>query len=102
MRGKLNSDEFQDWYSTHENECDADDKGSAGKMEVDGILQMFCESEEKFGVRYRNYVGDGDSKTFTSILDKQPYGPDFIMIKREDINHVAKRMGWGLRNVKKS
>lgn len=49
---------------------------SAGKMEVDVIIEMFLRSNEKFGVKYDNYIGDGDSKTFKVILDKNPYGDD--------------------------
>jgi len=58
-------------------------------------------SEEKFGVRYENYIGDGDSKTFKAILDVNPYGDDFKVVKNECIGHVEKRMGTRLRNVKK-
>lgn len=70
-------------------------------MEMDSIKEMFSRSEELHGVRYVNYIGDGDSKTFKGILDLQPYG-DFIVKKSEDINHVHKRMAMHLRNVKKS
>jgi len=38
-------------------------------MEVDAIKEMFLRSEEKFGVKYGNYIGDGDSKTYKAILD---------------------------------
>ena len=33
-------------------------------MEVDAIKEMFAESVEKYGVKYLNYIGDGDSKTY--------------------------------------
>ena len=26
------------------------------------------------GVKYRNYIGDGDSKTYTGVLNSKPYG----------------------------
>lgn len=70
-------------------------------MEVAAIMEMFAASEEKFGVKYGNYIGDGDSKTFKAILDLNPYGDDFQVVKSECISHVAKRMGTRLRNVKK-
>jgi len=54
---------------------------------------MFLTSEEKFGVRYENYIGDGNSKTFKAILDVNPYGDDFKVVKNECIGHVEKRMG---------
>lgn len=70
-------------------------------MEVDAVLEMFLRSEEKFGVRYTNYVGDGDTKTFKSILDAEPY-EDIAVIKSECVGHVEKRMGSRLRNIKKT
>jgi len=36
--------------------------GSAGKIEVNEIKEMFSRSKEKFEVKYRTYVGD--FKTF--------------------------------------
>ncbi|KYN22479.1 hypothetical protein ALC57_05121 [Trachymyrmex cornetzi] len=38
-------------------------------MEIDVIKEMFSRSEEKFGVKYITYIGDGDSKTFKAILN---------------------------------
>lgn len=55
-------------------------EGSAGKMEVDAIIEMFLRSDEKFGVEYNNYIGSGDSKMFKAILDKNPYGNDFKIL----------------------
>ena len=52
-------------------------------------------------LRYTNYVGDGDIKTFKVILDAKPYG-DVGVIKSECAGHVEKQMGSRLRNVKKS
>jgi len=50
---------------------------SAGKKEVSSITEMFLKSEEKYGVKYGNYIGDGDLKTFKAILDVNPYSDDF-------------------------
>ena len=52
---------------THEPLCTSNHSGLAGKMEVDAIIEMFGCSETLFGVKYANYVGDGDSKTYSSI-----------------------------------
>ncbi|XP_011871660.1 PREDICTED: uncharacterized protein LOC105564118, partial [Vollenhovia emeryi] len=81
--------------------CSINHKGSAGKMKVDADLEMFRRSEEKFGVRYTNYVGDGDTKTFKSILDAKPY-KDIAVMKSECVGHVEKQMGSRFRNVKKT
>ena len=70
-------------------------------MEVDSIKAMFSRSEEKFNVKYGNYIGDGDSKLYKAIVDLNPYGQDLQITKNECIGHVEKRMGSGLRNIKK-
>ncbi|GFU92963.1 uncharacterized protein TNCV_2081091 [Trichonephila clavipes] len=40
---------------------------STGKMEVDGMLRIFNRSEKLHNLRYSNYIGDGDTKTFNAI-----------------------------------
>lgn len=62
---KVGTDEYEEWLENHEEECACTHTGSAGKMEVDGIIEIFKRSVERFGVRYQNYIGDGDTKTFT-------------------------------------
>ncbi|EZA54492.1 hypothetical protein X777_05747 [Ooceraea biroi] len=98
---KEGTDEYAEWYEQHEGECFMNHSGSAGKMEVDAIKEMILRSEEKFGVKYVNYIGDGDSKTYKGILDVNPYGDDYPVIKSECVGHVEKRMGTRLRNIKK-
>lgn len=97
-KSKKGTDEYLEWAEAHEDECCINHDGSSGKMEVDSVKEMFARSEEEFGVRYGNYIGDGDSKTFNGILDLNPYGDDFIVVKNECIGHVEKRMGTRLRN----
>lgn len=70
-------------------------------MEVDAVIEMFQRSESLHNLKYVNYVGDGDSKTFKGIIDAQPYN-DFTVFKKECIDHVQKRMGSRLRNLKKN
>lgn len=101
-KNKENTEECIDWYEEHKENCMKTHEGSAGKMEVDAVVEMFLRSEEKFGVKYGNYIGDGDSKTFKAILEQNPYGDDFPVIKNECIGHVEKRMGSRLRNIKKA
>jgi len=68
-------------------------------MQVEAIKEMFLRSEEKFGVKYSDYIGDGNLKTFKAILDVQPYGEECIVRKSECIGHVQKRMGTRLCNA---
>lgn len=98
----MGSEEYEDWYEQHEELCTKNHEGSAGKMEVDAIIDMFERSEEIHGVKYLNYIGDGDSKTFANILKSNPYGDDFPVTKSECVGHVQKRMGTRLRNIKKT
>lgn len=103
-KSKKDSDSiaYEVWLQSHEAECSINHTGSSGKMEVDAIVQMFLRSEEKHGVKYLTYVGDGDSKTFNGILKTEPYGEDQSVIKKECVGHVEKRMGTRFRNAKKN
>lgn len=63
-------------------------------------IRSFSRSEELHGVKYCYYVGDGGSKTFKGILNCEPY-ENFPVFKKECVDHVQKRMGTRLRNLKK-
>uniref|UniRef100_A0A6P7GDN8 Uncharacterized protein LOC114336144 n=1 Tax=Diabrotica virgifera virgifera TaxID=50390 RepID=A0A6P7GDN8_DIAVI len=69
-------------------------------MEAHAIVSMFQRSEEH-NVRYLNYIGDGDSKTYSGVLESKPYGNDFVVNKKECVGHVQKRMGTRLRDLLK-
>ena len=94
---KNNSAEYEEWLESHQAECSANHKGSAGKMEVDGICDMFKRSETLHN-KYINYIGDGDSRTYKGIIESY----DSNVKKKECINHVQKRMGARLRVCKKN
>lgn len=66
----------------HEAGCTANYQGASGGMEVQGVLEMFRESEAKYGVRYKYYLGDGDSASYSTVANAQPYGPDFTIEKK--------------------
>ncbi|XP_066599643.1 uncharacterized protein [Prorops nasuta] len=97
-KSTLDSNEIQGCYEGHEESCSSNHEGSTGKMEVDSIIEMFMRSTEKFRVKYTNYIGDGDSKTFADILKINPYGDDCPVTKNECMEHVEKRMDSLLRN----
>jgi len=102
-KAKLHTSEFQEWYENHVNEgkCSANHEGPAGNMEASSILEMFRRSFQKYGLRYNQYIGDGDSKTYTRIVNSKPYGDDFAIHKKECVEHVQKRMGTRLRELVK-
>lgn len=91
-KGTEHTTEHAAWYQVHKRQCSANHSGSAGKMEVDGVCEMFLQSVEKFAVRYGFYIGDGDTKTFKMLLNTKPYGEDCIVKKLECVLHVAKRI----------
>ena len=45
------------------------------------MVEMFARSERLYGIKYANYIGDGDSKTFKGVADSHPYG-NFEVKKR--------------------
>ena len=51
---------------------------------------------------YIEYIGDGDNKSYKTVCDAKPYGPDIKITKVECMDHVQKRMGTHLRNLKKN
>ncbi|GFS59598.1 uncharacterized protein TNCV_2581131 [Trichonephila clavipes] len=74
--------------------------GSAGMMETVAMVRIFQRSLSHRSVRYTSYIGDGDSKTFSSITASNPYGEDITVSKIECVGHVQKRMGTRLRKLK--
>lgn len=93
-----NKDNYLKWKKNHDEVCSKNHTGSSALMEVNGIVNMFSRSEEKYGVRYVNYIGDGDCKTFSSIASNNPY--DTPVTKIECVGHIQKRMGSRLRKLK--
>ncbi|KAJ8938494.1 hypothetical protein NQ318_020810 [Aromia moschata] len=47
-------------------------------------------------VKYAQYIGDGDTKTFKAILDLDPYNNDPKVMKKECVGHVEKKKNKGL------
>ena len=61
---KIGTEQYKEWLEIHESDCQNNHEGSAGKMEVDAVFEMFSRSEQNYNVKYKYYVGDGDSKIF--------------------------------------
>ncbi|XP_071050642.1 uncharacterized protein [Onthophagus taurus] len=91
---------YEEWLSLHEDDCDINHKGSASKMEVDSVKDMFGRSISEYGVKYWRYIGDGDSATYKGLLNLNPY--DILIEKLECYLHVKKRMGSRCRSLKKA
>ncbi|GFU63308.1 uncharacterized protein TNCV_661421 [Trichonephila clavipes] len=84
---------YNKWQRAHKISCRKNYSGSAGKMEVDGMLRIFNRSEKLHNLKYSNYIGDGDTKTFNALSENKPYGDDHLIQKIECVGHVQKRMG---------
>lgn len=101
-KGEKKGPDYEEWLEEHSSNCTKNHEGSSGKMEVDGMVQLFKRSVKERGVIYEDYIGDGDSKTYKAITESNPYKKEKILVKkRECTAHVQKRMGTRLRNLKK-
>lgn len=86
--------------SNHVPNCKANYSVSSGGMEVAGVHALFARSVPKYNIRYLNYLGDGDSAAFKSMIDSDLYNGVEIN-KLECVGHILKRMGSRLRTIKK-
>lgn len=62
---------------------------SSSEMESDIILEGFNEAEATHGVRYMNFVGDGDSSVYSTLIQCVPGWGRYIE-KMECANHSCK------------
>ncbi|GFX71657.1 uncharacterized protein TNCV_2696451 [Trichonephila clavipes] len=79
---------YSAFLAKHHIFCRKNHSRSAGKMEVCGMQKTFLRSEQKHGLKYQRYIGDGDSKTFLSIAEKEPYENSVPIVKIECGGHV--------------
>ena len=69
-------------------------------MEPEGAERIFQRSVELHNLRYTEFYGDGDSKSFSRV--KGVYEDAGIeMEKKECIGHVQKRVWTALRKLKR-
>ena len=90
-------DQYAVWKAQHV--CSADYHGSAPNMEPVGAKRMFERSIQKHSLRYTEFYGDGDSKSFPSV---QNIYDDVTVKKLECIGHVQKRVGTRLRKLRQN
>lgn len=95
------SEDYAQKVEAHQGKCLKNYEGSSGGMESASAVTLFGRSVEKRGVRYKEMLGDGDSKAFLAVVESDPYD-DLKVSKIECVNHVAKRMGSRLRATKLS
>ena len=93
-----------EWMEAHKQsgECEINFDGPSTSMETEACRILWSRSIEKHNMRYTKLLSDGDNKTQSYLNDElQPYGSDIKVDKHECVNHVNKRMGTGLRKLRK-
>ena len=88
----LKKNPSDEWLQRHSSSCERNHTGSAGAMEPAGMMAIFNRSLQSRSLRYTRYLGDGDSKSYKTVADAQPYGSVEIE-KLECCGHIQKRMG---------
>ena len=94
---RTNRDEYEAWKLLHKPDCKADYEGSAPNMESTGALRIFERSVKKHGLRFTNFYGDGDSKSFKTVENVYP---GISVETFECIGHYQKRVGNRLRKLR--
>ena len=70
------------------------------RLRIESFNQLYQRSVELHNLRYTEFYGDGDSKSFSRI--KNIYQDAGILVeKKECIGHVQKRVGTALRKLKR-
>ena len=97
------SDEYKQRYDSHKDQCCINHVGSSDAMETQGAKEIFLRSIEKYGLKYVEFVGDGDSGCFGAVREvcEKEYGGEYVVRKEECVGHVQKRMGTGLPEYKR-
>ena len=69
-------------------------------MEPEEIIVMYSHSLD-YKLRYKQLICDGDCKTHSLLLEKEPYGSgkNNEVEKVDCVGHVQKRMRTALRNL---
>ena len=91
--------EYENFVRKHD--CPINHQGSAGAMEAIGVCIIFKRSVPELKLCYTTYIGNGDPKTYPSVVAANPY-PGKDIIKRECVGHIQKRVGGRLRKFKKA
>ena len=91
------TDEYEKFITNHD--CDLNHEGSSGAMEAAGLVECFMSSVQDRKLRYINYIADGDSKSYSGIVAKDPYNGKEVK-KLECVGHIQKRVGARLRKLK--
>ncbi|GBN94037.1 hypothetical protein AVEN_128683-1 [Araneus ventricosus] len=96
--GEQSADFLDLCHEAHKPECSENYVGSSNAMEVKAAEILWKRSVENCVMRYMSVLSDDDSKTYQDLLEFDVYDDSMNISKEECLNHVAKRLGTGLRN----
>ena len=94
------TEDYEEFLNTikDSHKCPVDHDGSAPAMEACGVVTCFKRLIERYGLRYTEYLGDGDSKGYKAVCEADPYN---VPIKKSECSgHIQKRVGRRLRNLR--
>lgn len=80
-------------------QCKSNCTGSSGGMELAGVAAIFNRSMKQYGVRYTQYLGDGDSQGLQHVVSLKLNGNANTNEMLECEGHVQKRVGARLQNL---
>ena len=93
---KENDATKDNWLANHK--CPLNFAGCAAAMEP-GVKRIYTRFEDSKRLQCTGCIGDGDAKSFSSIMASKPYADKDIM-KYECVGHVQKQMGTVLRKLR--
>ena len=102
LNGTASERHWEAWYEQHKNSCTRTHEGSASSMEVHAVQNIFQRSVEKYNVKYVMYIGDRDTKSYSTIEQERSYGEETPVEKIECVGHVQKRFSSKARKLKVS
>ena len=97
--GKTTEEKFMAWRLAHT--CDINTERSSPGMESEVATILWNRSCAERSLQYTTFIGDGDSKSYRAVCDAKPY-PGVDIQKEEYIVHIQKRLGTGLRELKRT
>ena len=97
--GREDSGEYEEFISAHELNFDTNHHRPAGSVDDDELIKCLKVTEKNRKLRYINYLGNGDSKSFLEISKLDIY-PQKQVKKLECVGHIQKRLGSRMRKLK--
>ena len=100
-RKDANHDQYKMWYENHKPNCYRNYTGTSQAMERFAATTIWARSKERHQLVYLTFIGDGDSKSYTDVVEMNPY-PTVNIVKEECIAHVTKRLKKTLMRIKRN